>query len=326
MKNLLPLLVFSCIFSLSCQKETEDYSQQSSQLFKRQISTASPYIHPTAPKGSEISFHLKDSRLVLKDEHDFSKLLWSLHQEDLNIWEKNIQFTSYRYIHQLTSRDMHYEISSVLNAEGIIEVGSWLIKLDFKAKKVFVLPASLKHSAQILSVQYPTHPDLQIFDFDEDVWSAISTSANHTKGLLCKEPKAKNKYVSTTAASCICTSIYWQNTTISIRYNKFGIWETVKAFYYNNYYDVYGQNSNHFTAASLNNGAIQYHFDERCGSIYSGTYILPTGLFSNNTYVLRSSKKPLERNKSMVNMTVNTSYIINPPEPAQTLNTLLNNF
>ncbi|MBL6876376.1 MAG: hypothetical protein ISR01_06250 [Chitinophagales bacterium] len=328
MNHPIPYLFIVIFLLQSCDKENDDFSLSPKVKYSKIITQKSPYTHPTAPIGTTVNFHLLDRRIVLENSNDFSILMWSLADEEISKFENDIGFTS---LMDLKPKEQDItDIKKVLSPDGLIQINPWVFKLDFEEQLIYVLPVT--HISQIddLKEKRTSNSNIQVFTFMDDVWQLleegeenIQTDSNIKR---CREAKAKNKQVYATTSICNCTPYYWQKTTISVRYNKFGIWETVKAFYYTNFYNVYGQSNNQYTNSSLLSGTIHYHFDERCGISYYGTRILPSGQFSQTSYTLRSNKKPLERNKSVVNMTVNTSYIVSPPEPAQSINTLLNNF
>lgn len=325
--KLLTLVLILTILVSSCEKETNFSSPQSHTLT---IKGSSNLSHPNAAVGSMVQFQVWEGRLILNNAEDFSLLMWALEEQNLPAWETSIGFKSLRARHK--SKDLkEHEISSVLNKDGLIQINPYLFKLDFEQQKVYVLSLEYIQYLEDLRAVNPSNSLIKIFDFEDDVWALLKeskTSENITESTTkkCSEPKSKNKQVQTEAASCVCTPYYWQVSTISLRYNRFGIWETVKAYYANKLYHVIGQNNNHYTNANLIEGRIYYHFNERCGSTYYGTLTLAPGQYKLRTYILRSNKKPLERNKSIINMFVSTSYVISPAEPIQHLNTKLNNF
>lgn len=330
MRNLLPLLAFFSLLIISCEKENQDIYNTKHAVHTRSISEESPFTHPTAPIGSSIQFKIIDNRVVLEKEDDLAILIWSLEGVPHADWESQYNFSSYLGQFNSPLKEDQDVIKMIVNKDGIIEVTPWIFKLDFNTQDVLVIHKSDKHLLPQLITGNTSDPKIKIYSFEDDVWDNLKQGKNNSAfspaNKRCRELKSKNKRIITTASACICTPIFWQNTSIGVRYNRFGIWETVKAYYYNNYYDVYGQNNNHYTPANLIEGRIHYHFDERCGITDFGTVTLIPGLYSQVTYTLRSNKKPLERNKSVINMIVSTSYDITPAEPMQTLNAILKNF
>lgn len=326
MKKHIPLCLALCMTLLACQKEDLSTDTKKLNLHQTSVQKPSPYTHPTTPVGTTINYQLVENRIVLDNVADFDVFFWSILEKDYPQWIEETQFISLWNELNIVNEIDQYDIQKILNPEGIIEVKPWIFKLDFSKEKVYVTSSSNKDAEQLLVDSTPLDSAVLIFDFEDDVWAALDEVHSSTKGLRCPEDRAKNKYVSTTAQSCTCTLYNWQTTTIAVRYNRFGIWETVKAYYYNNLYDVYGQSNNHFVPAQINSGHFHYHFDERCGYTYYGTLYINPGAYAQKTFTLRSSKKPLERFKSVVNMNVNTAYMVTPPEAAQQLNCILDQF
>lgn len=325
MKKHLPLLFALSMTFFACQKEDINPNTEKPNFYQLSIEGSSPFTHPTAPIGSSINYQISDNRIVLNDSEDFDIFFWSVLEKDYSQWVNETNFNSMWSALENSDVQEQFDIQKILNQDGIIEVKPWIFKLDFRQEKVFVLPSNHKRALETLQASSPTHPSLQVFNFEDDVWTLLENPSS-SKGLRCKEERAKNKYVSTSAQSCTCTLYNWQTTTIAVKYNRFGIWETVKAAYQNNLFDVYGQSNNNYVPAQINSGYFHYHFDERCGTTYYGTLLINPGAYDQKIFTLRSNKKPLERYKSVVNMNVNTSYIVSPSEPAQQLNCILDQF
>jgi len=309
----------------ACQKD-DIISSDKATYYEISITQNSPYTHPTAAIGTTINYQIKDQRIVLNELADFDVFFWSILEKDYSNWVNKTKFNSLWDNLEYTSTTNRFDIEKILNRQGIIEVKPWIFKLDFDKEKVYVVSSAYKHATKLLETSPLSHPSILVFDFADDVWNELLNQSPKSKIFRCNEERAKNKYISTSAQSCSCSLYNWQTTTIAVKYNRFGIWETVKASYYNNLFDVYGQSNGNYTPAQINSGHFHYHFDERCGKTYYGTLNINPGIYAEEILTLRSSKKPLERYKSVVNMNVNTSYILNPAEPAQQLNCILDQF
>ena len=309
----------------ACQKD-DIISSDKATYYEISITQNSPYTHPTAAIGTTINYQIKDQRIVLNELADFDVFFWSILEKDYSNWVNKTKFNSLWDNLEYTSTTNRFDIQKILNRQGIIEVKPWIFKLDFDKEKVYVVSSAYKHATKLLETSPLSHPSILVFDFADDVWNELLNQSLKSKILRCNEERAKNKYISTSAQSCSCSLYNWQTTTIAVKYNRFGIWETVKASYHNNLFDVYGQSNGNYTPAQINSGHFHYHFDERCGNTYYGTLNINPGIYAEEILTLRSSKKPLERYKSVVNMNVNTSYILNPAEPAQQLNCILDQF
>ncbi len=309
----------------ACQKD-DIISSDKATYYEISITQSSPYTHPTAAIGTTINYRIKDQRIVLNELADFDVFFWSILEKDYSNWVNKTKFNSLWDDLEYTSTTNRFDIQKILNRQGIIEIKPWIFKLDFDREKVYVVSSTYKHATKLLETSPLSHPSILVFDFADDVWNELLNQSPTSKILRCNEERAKNKYIITSAQSCSCSLYNWQITTIAVKYNRFGIWETVKASYYNNLFDVYGQSNGNYTPAQINSGHFHYHFDERCGKTYYGTLNINPGIYAEEILTLRSSKKPLERYKSVVNMNVNTSYIVNPAEPAQQLNCILDQF
>ena len=320
------IFFFLTAFTLwACQKD-DIISSDKATYYEISIAKNSPYTHPTAPIGTTVNYQIKDQRIVLNELADFDVFFWSILEKDYSNWVNKTKFNSLWDDLEYTSTTNRFDIQKILNRQGIIEVKPWIFKLDFDKEKVFVVSSSHRNATKLLETSSLSHPSILVFDFADDVWNELLNQSPTSKILRCNEERAKNKYISTSAQSCSCSLYNWQTTTIAVKYNRFGIWETVKASYYNNLFDVYGQSNGNYTPAQINSGHFHYHFDERCGKTYYGTLNINPGIYAEEILTLRSSKKPLERYKSVVNINVNTSYILNPAEPAQQLNCILDQF
>lgn len=348
MKNLLFAVLTACTVLCSCSKEDTTLLQASKDGIYSLQSIGEPDIITNNKDGiSQVSYEVKDGRLILANSDDFEDFLHILSTHNLDEWEQSIAFKSYRSAtnlaeeiasHDYSSTDFVFddlELASILNTDGVVQINPYLIKLDPKQQKVYVLDIQEVNEYENLYAANQATNTIQEFSFADDVWyllenglpsEQLSSASTASSLKRCNELKSKNKSVSDQATTCNCGTTFWQQVSIYVWYNKFGIWETVKAQFANNHYDVYMLYNAYFQNANIQSGYVNYYLDERCGPNVSGTYPLPLGLEKNRIYVIRKSKKPLQRNKSSITMNTTFNYIVGPPQGNQTVQAILNNF
>lgn len=348
MKNLIIAVITATVFLCSCSKDNDSILNASNNgTYSLQSQGQIEVITSNKLGSSKVNYEIKDGRIILSSSDDFEDFLHILSTHNLDEWEQSIQFKSYRTAKQLDERikqqdftDVRFvfddlELASVLNAQGIIQINPYLIKLDPHQQKVFVL--DIREESEYEQLISATQATIKIkeFSFQDDVWFLLENGLNSEQGnenatpsynKRCRELKSKNKNAKDLAAICDCGSTFWQQVSIYVWYNKFGIWETVKAQFANNHNDIIGLSNAYYKDANITSGFIHYYLDERCGPNISGNYQIPTGLESFRIYVIRKSKKPLQRNMSSITMQSSFNYIIGPPQGNQTLQATLNNF
>ncbi len=348
MKNLLFAVLTATLLLCSCNKEDQAIFQASKDGIYSLQSIGEPEMMISNKMANDkVSYEVKEGRIILANSDDFEDFLHILSTHNLDDWEQSISYQSYRTSKHLEElvRQRDYEsntfifddleLASLLNTDGVVQINPYLIKLDPVQQKVFVLDIQEVNDYPFLFNATQATNTIQEFSFDDDVWYLLENNLSseqgsnediYTSAKICKELKSKNKGVTDYATTCHCGVTFWQQALISVWYNKFGIWETVKAQFANNHYDVYGLNNAYYKDANIALGFIYYYLDERCGPIISGAYQMPTGLEKNRIYIIRRSKKPLQRNKSTINMATTFNYIVGPPQGNQYLQTTLNNF
>lgn len=348
MKNLIIAVLTATALLCSCSKdETTSLTPSKNGFYTLQNEGISDVVISNKQGNQTVSYEVKDGRIILANSEDFENFLHILSTHNLDEWETSISFQSYRSTKQLDKRIAEFdfnstdfvfddlELASILNAEGVVQISPYLIKLDPVNQKVFVLDIQeVNEYENLFSATHATNT-IQEFSFDDDVWYLLENNLSSEQGRSaeanssakkCNEQKSKNKRIIEFAPICDCGLTFWQELRIAIWYNKFGIWETVKAQLANNHYDVYMLYNGYYKDVNVHTGFVSYFLDERCGPNVSGVYQLPVGLEKNRIYDIRKSKNPLQRNKSSLTMHINFEYIVGPPQGIQTLNAKLNNF
>ena len=335
MKDLISCIIIASFLINACSKDS---------LPKELQRGANTYVMDLPPsdkgyyKNEELSqqhvpYQLIDGRIVLQNSEDFKLFMWGLEDQELQAWEESIQHLSYLRSHPALEGNFSNdckELAAALNQDGLIQIEPYLFKLDPLKEKVYVLESkNIDLLPELLHTNSSTVL-IKEFTFQEDIWSLLENLHPDSEGkipaLKCKDKKALNAKNKTIAPACSGTLYWWHQTTTGIRYNRFGIWETCRAFIYNNSYNVYAQSNNHYTDIHITGGIIDYHFEEWCGKVFNGTFTIPNQTTDKYSVLLRSNKTPLARGKSTVDMEILFNYLCGPKDPYIYHDVTLSNF
>lgn len=141
-------------------------------------------------------------------------------------------------------------LQSILNAEGIVQIGAYLYKLDFGGRRVYVLPARLNDAAgtkenyRALAKGDRSHPGIGAFSMDEDVLRYTEAGIESeeqdnltgakTAGLFCWKKSGADKKTSKSKFEFVDVNnqdpTYKKNfVDWEISYEKYGIYFSLSA-------------------------------------------------------------------------------------------------
>lgn len=76
-------------------------------------------------------------------------------------------------------------LASMLNPDGIIQIGKWIFRLDICAEKVYALAEKDKNLLGELKKKMPTHKAVLIFSTDDEVLDLLGTTKPGAKVAIC---------------------------------------------------------------------------------------------------------------------------------------------
>ncbi len=123
-----------------------------------------------------IGLSVEDNRLVFENEEEYQKcidFLAQLGDENFPAFEKEIGFDSYRKLNK-SNIDVDNLFATLINKEGIFQVGNFLLKIDFKKQKSYAFlltdtEKELKSGLIINNVQAIE------FNWEDDVFAILNS-------------------------------------------------------------------------------------------------------------------------------------------------------
>jgi hypothetical protein len=165
---------------------------------------------------NDIAFSVEDNRLVFENEEEFQKcidFLAQLGDENFPAFEKEVGFESYRKINE-SNLAIDNLFATLINPEGIFQVGNFLLKIDFKKQKSYAFlltdtEKELKSGLIINNVQAIE------FNWEDDVFAIL----NNEIGLK-----------SVTGSYCSGNQVNHNNfdfIVTKVEYNNYGVYHTL---------------------------------------------------------------------------------------------------
>lgn len=94
-------------------------------------------------------------------------------------------------------------LQQVLNKDGIVQIGTWLIKVDMAKKKCFILDEKFSHEYQDLVSENTSNQHIQVYSTEENVLDLLANNqssellalnlASAKTTLLCRDRRANEK-------------------------------------------------------------------------------------------------------------------------------------
>lgn len=278
------LFAFSLLLILgACQKK--------SKLENRQITSSS---NSALRSNSEHPYSvdvpiLNDGRFVFRDEEHFETFLTSLDDENYSEFEEDFSFISYKKFILSTMTEtqiaetMDLPISSdrlgtVLNKNGIVQIGKWIIKINGNNLMYYVLDEQYSSEIIWLCESIPNSTHVLSFSCEENFFDLMD-SENGTAGKCHESCRSSTKAKDNEDNGCSLEGKNY-NYKFELHVDEYGIWtELREKFKY------------------LKNGSFYpTHFDfyydvsytKRCKGGYSGTYYYTQNTFPGQPNVLVS--------------------------------------
>ena len=86
------------------------------------------------------------------------------------------------------------EVAHLLNAEGVIQIGEWIIRVDKANEKVFVLNQTQESQYNDLLSGNTSNVNLKVYSTDDDVLSSLEEgSSSSERGIFCGARRANGK-------------------------------------------------------------------------------------------------------------------------------------
>lgn len=210
--------------------------------------------------AKELGISLSGNVLVFKTIEDYRRVVDNPTEEVsgtvTTVIKKFSKFQSY-----LTSRrraiesafnDEYFE--SMLNSDQVVQIGEHLFRVNPKAKKVFVLPASKINEYKDLVAENVANKSISVYSTDEDVLDLVAGASNQKMfGLICNEGG-----VGADAAQ-INFTIGNTNYQTLAAFNKYGI-------YFSLFAEVNPSAGSNQFLFEFNNGFGYIHWHARCGA------------------------------------------------------------
>ncbi len=108
-------------------------------------------------------------------------------------------------------------IKNIVNADGIVQIGSHIMKLDFATEQVFVLNAKYENEINDLLTENVNNAHVEVYKMDEDVLTVLENRTARTS-LFCTQSGAPSN---STGGVIQCVG---KNVTVLLKYEKFGVW------------------------------------------------------------------------------------------------------
>lgn len=173
-----------------------------------------------------IGFSVDNNCLVLENETEFQKLLDYLVQkgdDHFPEFEKAISFDSYRsYFERNPGRSEKLVddlVATILNPDGVIQIGDYLFKVNFKDEKTEVYPLNELKSKEITGQSEPI-----LFNWSDDVFALL----NHDAMLksYCTSDQDK-KYDEPYFGGDDNGNDFWFTSQAKLNYQNFGFVHTI---------------------------------------------------------------------------------------------------
>ncbi len=165
-----------------------------------------------------IGLSVEDNRLVFENEEEYQKcidFLAQLGDENFPAFEKEIGFDSYRKLNK-SSLDVDNLFATLINPEGIFQVGNFLFKIDFKKQTsyAFLLTDTEKELKSGLIINNAQAIE---FNWEDDVFAIL----NNEIGL--KSVMRRRRY-------CSGNQVNHNNfdfVVTKVEYNNYGVYHTL---------------------------------------------------------------------------------------------------
>ncbi len=128
---------------------------------------------------------LTDGRWVFASEEHFDDFINYLDGVDMDEWETNNEFVSYRttYLSGLSEnekRDLQEmpindaSLATLLNENGIVQVSPWIFKLNPTNRTVYALHTNYIADIEQLNSEIPQGTHIREFSFDDEVFDMVA--------------------------------------------------------------------------------------------------------------------------------------------------------
>ncbi len=191
---------------------------------------------PTPNAKRELSLSINSGMLSFESEQSFQDALNLLDSVDWDTWETQNGFTSLRtsYLNTLTEDErllmdelpIGGELMTLLNANSMIIITPWIIKLNNQTKKVWVMPVSEIQNIDDIVNENTANSNLRVFDYQDDVFEMLDNSAAKCNQSCTNGDRDKYK------ERHYCTSNNRDfKSKFKIKYVGFGIWHPISLMF-----------------------------------------------------------------------------------------------
>ena len=202
-------LALALIFGGSCKKNSDQLITPSSNT-----------------SATESAISVKNDRLIFNQEY-YQSLSDS--SEELDNIKKKIAELNFQSIEESGPSEhcrMESEevdslpdfIKSIVNADGIVQIGSHIMKLNFEKEQVFVLNTKYENEINDLLSENVNNAHIEVYKMDEDVLTELENRTARTS-LFCTQSGAPSN---STGGTIQC--IGKNDVTVLLKYEKFGVW------------------------------------------------------------------------------------------------------
>jgi hypothetical protein len=154
-------------------------------------------IVPAAQNNIKDSVFVKNGRMIFSEVSNYENMV-----NNHDVREKtfrNTRSTSFTSLGSSSTENIDlYDsefLQKVLNQDGVIQIGKWIIKVDMAKALCYVLPDKFANEYQDLVEAKTTNDHILVYSTEEDVLELLANNepSARTSGLFCKDRQANGK-------------------------------------------------------------------------------------------------------------------------------------
>jgi|GEM_PF-5596051 len=178
-----------------------------------------------APSNTNSTVQLKNDRLVINQEY-YQSLSDSPEGPDNVIKSaKSLRFKSLRTngpsnqckLASKSLAEVPAFLQEIINADGIVQIGNHIMKLNFDTEKVLVLNATHENEIHDLIAENLDNKNIQVLSMEDEVLSVLANKVANTKICFRKGAPSGAK-----GGAINCTG--YNYAFVQLKYEKYGVW------------------------------------------------------------------------------------------------------
>lgn len=179
------------------------------------------------------------------------------------------------------------ELTRLLNKDGVMQVGNWVIKLNFEDKLVRVIANDQKKKLYTKLLKEQKDKDIYLFSFEDEVFALLDEGITESPTLV-KSPNGRMNFLCFGGISggrmynnwdSQCSAAYFPNPNsasyqVGTDYDKFGVYFRLYAEIRAFYVGVYDSNGNNLSSPCLITGNFEanIYWRSTCNNYNEGTW------------------------------------------------------